>query len=352
MSETKKKIKIGVVGGGWWAALNHIPILLKNPDALVYVADPDPERLKKLKENFPMIQGVYPDLNDLIEEENIEGAVISTPHFMHFEHARLCIEKGLHVSIEKPLTTNAKDARALLSLAEEKKREIFVCYGWNYKPYFEELVVDYIEKGFIGNIEHVSCQMASALKDLFSGEDMIETKEDLFRPIPSTWADPKKSGGYGWGQLTHLLGLLFFLADISPKEVYALVDQSKSGVDFYNSVVGRLENGASFVVSGASSVPKSRTVQVDIRIFGNEGILLLDLERERLELVRHDGKEKVFPLKKGDGEYSCDEPLKRLVQVCQGKKIYNPASGLVGKRATEFLDAMYRSFESGKKETV
>ena len=95
-------------------------------------------------------------------------------------------------------------------------------------------------------------------------------------------------------------------------------------------------------------VPKHRGFQIDLRIFGSEGMLLLDIERERLELRRRDGKDEVISLKPGDGAYSCEEPLGVLVDLCLGRKAENHAPGIVGQRAVEVLDAMYRSSASGR----
>ena len=105
-------------------------------------------------------------------------------------------------------------------------------------------------------------------------------------------------------------------------------------------------------LSGAATLPKGRPVQIDIRIFGSEGMLLLDIERERLELRRRDGKDEVITLKPGDGGYECAEPLRVLVDLCLGRATQNPASGVVGQRAVEVLDAVYRSAESGRMEAV
>ena len=93
-------------------------------------------------------------------------------------------------------------------------------------------------------------------------------------------------------------------------------------------------------------------MQIDLRIFGSEGMLLLDIERERLELRRRDGKDEIVTLAPGDGAYACDEPLRVLVGLCLGRETLNGAPGLVGQRAVEVLDAMYRSAESGRMEAV
>ena len=128
--------------------------------------------------------------------------------------------------------------------------------------------------------------------------------------------------------------------------------QSPAGVDYYDAAVVRFGNGATGALSGAATLPKGRPVQIDLRIFGSEGMLLLDIERERLELRRRDGEDIVVPLAPGAGAYTCEEPLRVLVDICHGRNLANAAPGIVGQRAVEVLDAMYRSAASGRQEKV
>jgi predicted dehydrogenase len=174
----------------------------------------------------------------------------------------------------------------------------------------------------------------------------------MFRPPPSTWADPKRAGGFGWGQLVHALGLLFRVADLAPEAVFAVTGQSPANVDYYDAAVVRFGNGATASLSGAATLPKGRPVQIDLRIFGSEGMLLLDIERERLELRRRDGRDEVIALASGDGAYECVTPLKVLVDLALNRATENGAPGIVGARAVEVLDALYRSAASGRMETV
>ena len=106
------------------------------------------------------------------------------------------------------------------------------------------------------------------------------------------------------------------------------------------------------VIAGASTIPKHRTVQIDLRIFGSEGVLFLDIERGRLELRRRDGRDEIVAVTAQDLTYSCIEPVARFVEICRGAAAGNPATGLVGQRAVEVLDAMYRSAVSGRIESV
>lgn len=346
-----RKARIGVIGAGWWAAVNHLPLLKANPDCeVVAVNRLGSDELAAVAKQFD-VPHAFEDYRELLEKVELDGVVIASPHVAHHEHAVAALKKGLHVLVEKPLATNAADAREIVALAQSAGREVIVPYGWNFKP-FTDSARRLIAEGAIGRVEHVKLEMASALEDLMAGQPMKETEGSLFRPPASTWADPKRSGGYGWGQLVHALGLLFRIADLAPETVFALFGRSPTGVDYYDAAVVRFENGATGALSGSSTVPKHCSFQIDLRIFGSEGMLLLDIERQRLEIRRRDGNDTVVPMAPGEGSYECEEPVKLLVDICRGAPFENRSPGLVGQRAVEVLDAMYRSAASGRLETV
>lgn len=343
------KARIGVIGAGWWAVANHLPELKKNANCeIVAVNRLGAEELAEVQAMFGVAEG-FEDYREMLARVPMDGVIIASPHTFHFEHASAALAAGCHVMVEKPLTTSAAHARALTALAAERQRQIVVPYGWNFKPYTAD--ARRMVAG-VGRIEHVILQMASALEDLFAGQPMIETEGQRFRPPASTWADPKKAGGYGWGQLVHALGLFFRITDMVPEQVFAATSKSPVGVDYYDAAVVRFAGGATASLSGAATVPKHRGFQIDLRIFGSEGMLLLDIERERLELRRRDQKDEVVAIAVGGGAYSCAEPVALFVDLCCGMDVDNPAPGVVGQRAIEVLDAMYRSAASGRMEKV
>ena len=346
-----KKAKIAIIGAGWWAVQVYLPAVLDNENAQIAGVNRRSQKaLDEISKAFPGVKG-YTDYHQMLAEEKPDGVIIASPHTVHFEHAKAALNANCHVLIDKPMTTSADDARELVALAKEKNIEIVVPYGWNFKE-FSTTAAQLIADGGVGEIRHVVTQMASPTADLFGGEGLIETKDHMFRPPVSTWADPDKAGGYGWGQLSHSLGLMFRLTGLAPAQVYALEGKSPAGVDYYNALTLKFANGATGVVSGSSTVPKQCGYQVDVRIFGTEGMLLIDMERARMELRRNDGKDVVLDLEANAGEYVAIEPVNRLVEICLGTAKTNEATGVVGMRAIEVLDAMYRSFRSGVPEDV
>lgn len=342
---------IAVIGTGWWAAFNHLPALEHNSSVNRIIAvDTSSEHLETVDDKF-QIDATYSSVASMLANEIIDGAVISTPHTAHYACAKPCLELGIPCIIEKPLTADISQARELVALAQDNNTFITMPHGWNFAD-FTHAAKSMVDDGKIGKISHVVCQMASPLADLFNGEEMVDTESHLFRPPTSTWSDPNNAGGYGWGQLTHALGLLFEIADLSPSDVIAKQTQSKAGVDYYDAAIVSTEEGALVSLSGASTMPKHKGFMLDIRIFGTEGVLSVDIERPRVSLIRHDGLDEEMQLDTGATDYDGMKPIHHFVDLCSGQSDQVNASGVIGMKSVAVLDAMYRSFSSGKTEEV
>ena len=202
------RARIGVIGAGWWAAQNHLPALAANPDCtVVAVSRLGAAELEHVRAAFD-VPHAFEDAEAMLRAIPMDGVVIASPHVLHHAHAVAALAARCHVLVEKPLATSAADARDIVARARSAGREVLVPYGWNFKPWTEQARA-LVAGGAIGRIEHVLLHMASPLEDLFAGQPMRETASHIFRPPASTWADPARAGGYGWGQLVHALGLLF-----------------------------------------------------------------------------------------------------------------------------------------------
>lgn len=345
------RAKIGIIGAGWWASEVYAPAVCRNPRAeLVAVNRRSPEALARIVETFEGSRG-YLDYSEMLANEALDGVIVASPHTLHHEHAAAAIEARCHVLIDKPMTTSAHDARDLVAKARSKGVGIAVPYGWNFTPFVAQ-GVEAIRQGRIGEIRHVACHLASSTFDLFSGEGLSNARHHMFQPAASTWADPQRAGGYGWGQLSHALGLLFRLVELEPLEVAAMRTVSPTGVDLCDAAIVRFKEGAQASLSGSAMLPKHCQRQLDLRIFGTEGVLLLDMERPRLEVRRHDADDFDLKLSADAGAYDTGEAVRRFCEMCLGGPAVDEADGRIGMRAVEVLDAMYRSFRTGKAEAV
>jgi predicted dehydrogenase len=301
--------------------------------------------LQTVKENFgfPFATEDYRELLKL----DLDGVVVTSPHHLHYEHAQAALEAGYHVMVEKPMTLKGAEAWELVNLAQAKNRQIIVPYGWHYKPFVQE-AKRLMNEGVVGNIEYVLCHMASPTKSLFAGagEPPSEQSPTIAAPDPRTWQAPEQGGGYAHGQVTHSSALMFWLTGLRARQVACRMTHPNAQVDLYNTAAVTFTSGALGTISGAATLPDGSKFQVDVRIFGDEGVLLLDVERERVEVRRHDGKNVNLEIPHNAGAYDCDIPPVRFVELIQGKGS-NDSPGEVAARSAEMIDAMFRSAGQG-----
>jgi predicted dehydrogenase len=237
-------------------------------------------------------------------------------------------------------------------MARERGLQLLVPYGWNYKPFVEAANAQ-VRQGAVGRVEHVSLQMASPIRNLLTGAD-ARMDGGMFDPDAATWADPSVAGGgYAHAQLSHATGLLFYvLPELRAEAAFAFMAGPGARVDLYDAISVRFAGGAVGTISGAGTVPRNLKFHLDLRIFGSDGMLLVDVERERLALRRQDGRDFALPIDPGDGAYSCDGPPNRFVDLILGRDVPNNSSGEIGARSVELLDAAYRSARSGRAEPI
>lgn len=345
----EKIAKIAIVGAGWWACEFHIPNVIENKNAkLVSVAGLGVKKLDQIKRHFK-IPHVTEDHREVYSKKP-DGVIVSSPHTFHFEHSMVALENDCHVLVEKPMVTKTKDAIKISQMVENTGNILMTPYGLNHTRYMEK-AADHIKNGNIGEIKHILLHMSSALMDLFGGEPMLETEKHFIRPSASTWSDPKRAGGYGWGQISHALAALFFVTGLEPLQIYAEAAESPTGADYFDSAVLRFKEDATASISGAAGLPKHCPPQLELKVYGSEGMLLLDVEegRERLQIRRFDKNDTIEPfgLGEGYGSYSTQESVNRFIELCLGNKVRNCGDHIVGLKTVQVLEAMYKSISTG-----
>jgi predicted dehydrogenase len=349
-----KRVRIGVIGAGWFATSNHIPTLSKREDVdLKAVCRLGRNKLDQIREAYGFSVATE-DYHELIAQE-LDGVIVSSPHNLHYEHCRAALESGLHVMCEKPMTLHGAEAWNLVELARSRGRHLLIPYGWHYKDFIEKAKRIMDDRG-VGEIEHIACNMASPTKEFFAGHiEQVPEKwtPTLSVPEASTWQDKERGGGYGHGQLTHSTALFLWLTGLRCRKVSGRMTHPNSKVDMYNSATVEFEGGATGTISGSATLPDGDPFQILIQIFGDRGVLLLDVEagRERLQLRRHDGRHLDVTVTKGEGAYSCEVPPNRFIDLIQGRGVNN-SPGEVAARSVELIEGLYLSAALGQDITI
>jgi predicted dehydrogenase len=125
-----KKIRVGVVGVGYMGQ-NHARIYSTLKDTnLVGVCDTVKEHREKVASKFKT--KAYEDYHELIGK--VDGVSIVTPVESHYTIARDFLTNGVHVLVEKTITSSEEETRELIELARKKKLILQVGYVERYNP--------------------------------------------------------------------------------------------------------------------------------------------------------------------------------------------------------------------------
>jgi predicted dehydrogenase len=103
-------------------------------DVLLYAAaSRDPEKAQEFAAQFGAGKA-YGSYEELADDGGVDLIYIATPHSHHHEHAKLCMERGRNVLVEKAFTVNAGQARELVALAEKKHLLLAEAIWTRYMP--------------------------------------------------------------------------------------------------------------------------------------------------------------------------------------------------------------------------
>lgn len=259
-------IRLGLIGCGGNMRGAHVPRIQAEKDVrLVCVADPAPEQACLLMDRYGGEVAHYEDYRRMVQEEALDAIFISSPHSMHFEQARLGLEAGLHVLVEKPLTVSSRHTRALIDLAAEKERFLQVSYQRNYfAPHV--CARELIRKGHIGELRGV----VSYVTQNWGG-------------VKGWRLDPELSGGGMFMDTgSHLVASTLWMTGLAPVEVSAFMDYGSLEVDVNAVLNVRFEGGA---LGTISTFGNAIDHDERIAIHGSEGCIVFHLYKWQVKAV-------------------------------------------------------------------
>jgi len=343
------RLTLGVIGAGTWAIAAHLPAFAARDDVEPLIVCRRDRRLLGEVQRLFRFPRATTDWREVIEARP-DLVVLTGPLALRATQARAALEAGCHVLAEKPFALDPRDAWALADLARQRGRVLMLCYAWNEMGIVEAARRLLHEDGGVGTLEHVSVAMSTVVRALLlDGTTYVDTPIDS-PPRPETWSDPGVSGGgYGQGQLTHGLGLLFRLIPQRATRVTAFTGApAGSAVELHDAIALQLEGGAVGVVSGASLPPGTfgNTHQIQVRVTGDRGQVVVDLDRPLVRRSRGDD-DVTLDLGADDTTWSFQRVIDRFVDLASGGDVENRSPAELGARVVEVLDAMYRSASAG-----
>lgn len=192
-------LTIGLIGFGKSANRYHLPYLLQR-DYITVKTIYNRRRKTELEEKY-QDENIHftTQLSELITDPDIQLISICTPPETHFKLARLCLEHNKHVLVEKPFTTNLKEAQELVQLAKEK----------------EVLIMPFQNRRFDSDF----LALKDVLNDTYIGTPVeLESHFDYYRPLANQ-SPGKYFQGALFGLGVHLIDQAVSLFG-APEKVY------------------------------------------------------------------------------------------------------------------------------------
>lgn len=131
-------MKIGVVGLGNIAQKAYLPVYMKLQDQVdFYFATRNPAVQKELQEKYDL-DHMASTLEELLAS-GITACFIHTATESHYSLVKKCLEKGVDVFVDKPLSENFAEVDELLHLAQQKNRILMVGFNRRFAPLVDKL---------------------------------------------------------------------------------------------------------------------------------------------------------------------------------------------------------------------
>lgn len=151
-----EKLGIAILGSGYWG-INYVRVFKELPEAqVITVCDLSPDRLQEVARRFPGIE-LTTDIEHALQMDGVDVAVICTQARTHYDITYRCLNAGKHTLIEKPITTTAAEAEALIALAKAKGLTLMVGHTFLFNAGVRK-VKEYINRGQIGQVYYLYAQ--------------------------------------------------------------------------------------------------------------------------------------------------------------------------------------------------
>jgi len=131
-----ESLGIAVVGLGWWGRV--IVPLAKSSAKLrvVAVADPDPAAAEFARRQSLVLR----TYDEVLQDRQVQGVVLCTPHTLHTDQIVRAANRGKHVFCEKPLSLSRKDVLRAIQACNESRVVLAVGHEKRFEPPIQELM--------------------------------------------------------------------------------------------------------------------------------------------------------------------------------------------------------------------
>ncbi|KAJ5318863.1 hypothetical protein MYU51_012697 [Penicillium brevicompactum] len=266
---------VGIIGYGLSAKIYQIPFIRAAKGLSLYaVVQRTPKANDDAEKDWPGIKS-FRSTEQLIADPGVDVVVVTTAPDSHLELARLALNAGKHVVVEKPFTPTYKEAQELVELAKMQNRLLTVYQSRRWDADFLTL--------------------SQVLKNKSLGR-LVEYETRFERHVPgvpgSAWRTKAMPGGgaiYDLG--AHLIDQTVQLFGL-PKRITAFLGNQRDGINGSDDSFTVLMHYEGFLATAKAAVVSPQEKQLRFWVKGTQGTYIkhhFDVQEEHLKAGKRPG---------------------------------------------------------------
>ena len=315
-----RKLRYGMIGGGRGAFIGAVHRIAANMDGKARLVagafSSDPARSKaSAADLFVKPERAYGSYQEMARaeaklppEQRLDFVVIVTPNHQHFPPAKLFLEAGFNVILDKPATFNLAEAKKLRAIVKQSKKVFVLPHNYTGNVMVKQ-ARELVRNGTVGELRKVVVEYPQGWLSTFL--ESTNQKQAVWR------TDPKRSGAAGcMGDIgTHAENLARYITGLEIDSLCADLTTFVKGrkLDDDGNVLLRYKGGAKGVLH-SSQICIGDENMLNIRVYGTKAGLEWRQEFPNELVVKYADKPRET-WRRGNG-YICD----------QGKKFTRPHS--------------------------
>ncbi len=273
----KRKLRMGMIGGGKDAFIGAIHRIAANMDGLIELVcgalSSSPEKaIESGRTLFLPEDRIYPNYEEMILQESrlpagerMDFVSIVTPNHAHFAPAMMALEHGFHVVIDKPITFTLEEAKLLKKKTEETGLSLLLTHTYAGYPMVKQ-AREMVKAGELGKIRKIIVEYPQGWLSRLSEKDG--------NPQAAWRTDPARSGKSGcMGDIgTHAAHLAEYISGLKITQLCADLSIVVDGraLDDDGNVLLKFDNGSNGVLI-ASQIAAGEENALRIRVYGEKG---------------------------------------------------------------------------------
>jgi predicted dehydrogenase len=199
------------------------------------------------------------------EDDRMEAVAIVTPNHVHFEPAKLALEDGFHVIIDKPITFSLDEAKELKKVVDKTGNVLALTHTYTGYPMIKE-AKHYVDSGKLGKIRKLYVEYPQGW--LATPLEQEGNKQASWRTDPSKSGDGGAIGDIG----THAANLAEYVSGLNITHINADVNivVKNRKLDDDSAALLKFENGATGVLM-ATQIATGEENDLKLRVYGEKG---------------------------------------------------------------------------------